>query len=162
MPFVKRQFGLNAELEIKKRGYFPKGGGEIVLTVTATDQFLNSFTLLERGAVKKIAGIAHLAGLPSTLGKEMVEGASRRLHSITTESGCVVDIRSKREQNRNTVGAGSGIVLWAELEGGGIISGSAVGRKGADAIRVGEDAAEELIQGLKAGGCVDEACFIPP
>lgn len=157
LPFVAKHFGIKAELGIKKRGYFPKGGGEIVLNVTATDECLSSFTLLERGQVKKIGGIAHLAGLPSTLGEEMVEGATRKLRAAGfTEDRYLVDIVSKREKNENTFGNGSGIVLWAELEGGGFIGGSAVGRKGIDAFKTGEEAAKSLLNGLDAGGCVDE------
>ncbi|KAJ7632301.1 RNA 3'-terminal phosphate cyclase domain-containing protein [Roridomyces roridus] len=154
LPFATRHFDLKVDLELRKRGYFPKGGGEVHVTVLPRATALKSVSLLERGTVSSIRGIAHVAGLPAHLGKTMAEGATRRL----AQSGYAdsVEIESTREKNDNTAGAGSGIVLWAELSGGGIIGASAVGKKGASANAVGEEAANELIKGLEAGGVVDE------
>ncbi|KAJ7090182.1 RNA 3'-terminal phosphate cyclase domain-containing protein [Mycena belliarum] len=162
LPFTARHFGLNFTLDVRKRGYFPKGGGEVHVTVFpgADGAKLKSASVMERGAVTRIGGTAHIAGLPAHLGRTMAGSAAKRLAECgfgpDASVPVPVEIESKREKNENTVGAGSGIVLWAELEGGGIIGGSAVGRKGADATTVGEEAANELIKGLEAGGCVDE------
>jgi RNA 3'-terminal phosphate cyclase (ATP) len=94
----------------------------------------------------------------------MVDGARQQLESWSTSNSdsqeIPIRIEYKRERNEDTTGAGSGIVLWAELEGGGIVGGSAVGRKGLDPAKVGEEAAMELTRGLDCGGCVDEVCHI--
>lgn len=180
LPFIQRHFGIeNISLDVKKRGYFPKGGGEVHLSVTpfwGAEQKLRSFNLLERGKVKWISGIAHYAGLPTAVGKGMVAGATQRLaeagfgtHAsdqtnvqkttfVTSSetSDVLVSILANREPNSLTKGAGSGIVLWAELEGGGMIGGDAVGTKGLSPEQVGRQAADELIKGLQEGGCVDE------
>jgi RNA 3'-terminal phosphate cyclase (ATP) len=156
LPFLKRHFGLGGEsilLDIRKRGYFPKGGGEVGIRVTPTYDKLRNVMLLERGGVKNICGISHYAKLPLAVGSEMVLGAKRRLAQAGLET---VNIDCQREPNSLSLGGGSGIVLWAELEGGGMIGGSAVGRKGIAPEKVGEEAAEELIRGLEGGGCVDE------
>ncbi|KAG6889791.1 hypothetical protein C0992_004209 [Termitomyces sp. T32_za158] len=164
LPFLRRHFGLppgSVEIEIRKRGYFPKGGGEVKVSVAPVER-LRAARVLERGRVKHIGGIAHFAGLPTSVGREMVLGARRTLEEVNGlnaagEEGKVdVDIWFKRERNEDTKGAGSGIVLWAELEGGGIIGGSAVGSKGLQPCKVGEEAAQELLRGLHADGCVDE------
>ncbi len=177
LPFVRKHFGIDATLEIKRRGYFPKGGGEVHVQVSPVADKIRAFTLVERGSVKTIKGVAHLADFlpgksdsrttrsPSHIGKGMVEGAKGYLAGNPDLDGVPVEIEVKRERNDNTVGAGSGIVLWAELEGGGIVGGDALGRKGLDAQAVGRLAAESLIRGLSAGGCVDEvgavSDFIP-
>ncbi|KAF8078184.1 RNA 3'-terminal phosphate cyclase domain-containing protein [Lyophyllum atratum] len=161
------QIDYTKHLEITKRGYFPKGGGEVRVTIAPFSEggertLLRAARVLERGRVRHVGGIAHFAGLPMSVGREMVLGARRRLGELkglnppSDEGDVGVDIEYKRERNEDTKGAGSGIVLWAELEGGGVIGGSAVGRKGADPHKVGEEAAEELLRGLQAGGCVDE------
>ncbi|KAJ6547184.1 RNA 3'-terminal phosphate cyclase domain-containing protein [Mycena capillaripes] len=162
LPFATRHFGLKVDVDVRRRGYFPKGGGEVHVTVSpgVDGAKLTAASVLERGAVTRIGGIAHLAGLPAHLGKTMADSAIARL----AESGfgpdaavpVPVEIESRREKNENTIGGGSGIVLWAELAGGGIIGGSAVGNKNKTAVAVGEEAANELIKGLEAGGCVDE------
>ncbi|KAF8919535.1 RNA 3'-terminal phosphate cyclase domain-containing protein [Mucidula mucida] len=156
-PFIRDHFGVSVNLDIKKRGYFPKGGGEVFVQVSPTSGTLNAIRLMDRGKVKAIRGIAHLAGLPGHIGPSMVEGAKEYLVAESSELKDVpIEIESKRERNDNTFGAGSGIVLWAELEGGGIIGGSALGKKGLEASAVGRAAAEELLRGLNADGCVDE------
>jgi len=121
--------------------------------------------------VRVVRGIAHVGGLPAHLGREMEEGARRWMGragygvpAIGSAPGgnpdlnasVPIEIEVKRERNEDVFGGGSGIVLWAELEGGGLIGGSAVGRKGVDAGSVGEEAAEDLMRGLEGGGCVDE------
>ncbi|KAJ3517799.1 hypothetical protein NLJ89_g287 [Agrocybe chaxingu] len=159
-------------LDIRKRGYFPKGGGEVTVTVTpfSDEQKLRSFSLMEQGKIKWIAGISHYAGLPAAVGNGMVAGAKRRLAAAGFVEGKIpgddvsfpahwkarhdilVSIEIRREPNSLTTGAGSGIVLWAELENGGMIGGSAVGTKGKDPEKVGEEAAEELIREFEEGG----------
>ncbi|KAJ6618248.1 RNA 3'-terminal phosphate cyclase domain-containing protein [Mycena sp. CBHHK59/15] len=147
LPFAARHFGVRADVVVRRRGYFPKGGGEVLVTVFpgADGARLRSASVMERGAVIRIGGIVHIAGLPAHLGKSMAEGAMQRLakSGFGPDASVPVEIENRREKNENTVGAGSGIVLWAELEG-------------AAAAAVGEEAAEELVKGLEAGGCVDE------
>ena len=178
LPFIRKHSGLeNCSLGIKKRGYFPKGGGEVELSVIPLSggQKLRSFSLMNPGRVKSIGGISHFAGLPYWVGDGIVGGAIRRLAKAGFIAGVEdhgpvdvspelskerrdvpVDIKCKREPSRLTTGAGSGIVLWAELEGGGFIGGSAVGRKGQAEASIGEEAVDELLKGLDHGGCVDE------
>ena len=142
----------------------------------AQGQKLKSFSLLERGKVKSIHGIAHYSKLPSSVGREMIDGAQRELRRAgygrraeqeqeqdpedelneEQEERVPVNIENCRESNDVAVAGGSGIVLWAELEGGGYIGGSAVGRKGLNPAAVGKEAANLLIKGLDNGGCVDE------
>lgn len=178
LPFLQRHFGLdnNVDIHIKKRGYFPKGGGEVDLLVTplSGERKLRSFSLLEPGKVKWIAGISHYAGLPKAVGDEMIQGAMSTLAKAGFLAGkfsqnvdvppelaaerreIPISIQNNREPNTLTRGAGSGIVLWAELDCGSLIGGSAVGTKASAPETVGEEAAAQLIKGIDAGGCVDE------
>lgn len=81
LPFIGRHFGIDkVSLDINKQGYYPKGGGQVTLSVipfSGPEQKLRSFSLLERGKVKWIAGRAHLAGLPKVIGDRMVAGAEQ-------------------------------------------------------------------------------------
>jgi len=68
----------------------------------------------------------------------------------------IIDISAVRERDGNAIGAGSGVLLWAETDGGCILAGTAIGQKRLEPRAVGELAARELIENLKHGGCVDE------
>jgi RNA 3'-terminal phosphate cyclase (ATP) len=155
-------------LDLKRRGYYPKGGGEVLVSVypLLQGEKLRPISLLNKGKIKGIRGIAHYAKLPSHIGRDMKYGAECALeeagyqihHDTQPEDGegVLVDILDDRESNDIAIAGGSGIVLWTELGGGGIIGGSAVGRKGLNAKGVGAEAAKELLRGLERGGCVDE------
>lgn len=174
VPFLKRHFGIDCGLEIslKKRGYYPRGGGELLVSIPSRIEPLKPIQLsTEQGRLIRIGGLSHVGRLPASLATEMAGGALKRLaeagfNSSTADSPAPnnsqqetvipIEIQIKRERNDDCLGAGSGIVLWAELEGGGMIGGSALGRKNVSPEQVGEAAADDLIEGLKEGGCVDE------
>ncbi|KAI5831142.1 RNA 3'-terminal phosphate cyclase [Schizophyllum commune Tattone D] len=156
LPFCRRAFGLDADLAIQRRGYYPKGGGRLEVTIRPVAGSLGPITLLERGKVQHVRGIAHVAGVPRSLAEQMAQGARNVLNGHPELAGIDIAIECTRERNDNTAGAGSGIVLWAELDGGGTLGGSAVGKKGASAASKGEEAARELLKALDNGGCVDE------
>ncbi|KAL1709944.1 RNA 3'-terminal phosphate cyclase domain-containing protein [Schizophyllum commune] len=156
LPLCRREFGLDADLTIQRRGYYPKGGGQLEIVVRPVVGPLKPVTLLERGKVQRIRGIAHVAGVPRSLAEQMAQGARGVLQTHPELAGIDIAIECTRERNDDTAGAGSGIVLWAELEGGGILGGSAVGKKGVSAASKGEEAARGLLKALNNGGCVDE------
>lgn len=164
--------GAMVEMKLEKRGYFPKGGGVVHVHIKPLPpgKTLRPINLRSRGRVISIRGIAHYAGLPTSIGTGMVRGALERLKAdkIVSDDGTriindstvdtyPVHIEHHREPRGTTTGAGSGIVLWAELEGGGFLGGNAVGRKGIDPMHIGAQAADELIKSLNNGGCIDEA-----
>ncbi|THG99269.1 hypothetical protein EW026_g3051 [Hermanssonia centrifuga] len=155
LPFLRRHFGLNPTLEVVKRGYYPKGGGEIRLTLSPIKGPLSPVLLTERGMVKSVCGKAYVAGLPRHLAEQMCSAAKSKLVSSGIDS-TVIDITAVREKNQDVVGSGSGVVLWAETENGCILGGSSIGLKGKDPETVGQEAADELIRNLNHGGCVDE------
>ncbi|KZV94073.1 RNA 3'-terminal phosphate cyclase [Exidia glandulosa HHB12029] len=159
LPFLKRHFGLDVDLNIARRGYFPKGGGELHVRVPAASPErgpIPSVTLLERGTVISVKGRAYVAGLPERLATEMHDAAVARLSASPHIPQDTIDITAVREEPKNAIGSGSGIVLWAETDTGCRFAGSALGSKGKAFADVAHEAADELLRNLDAGGCVDE------
>lgn len=68
----------------------------------------------------------------------------------------LIDISTVREEFKNAVGSGSGIILWAETDTGCVFAGSALGSKGKQFPAIANEAVEELVRNLNHGGCVDE------
>jgi RNA 3'-terminal phosphate cyclase (ATP) len=154
-PFLRRHFGLDFTLDIRRRGYFPRGGGQVLCSAHPIPGPLRAITLTNRGSVMCIEGMAHVGGLPARMARSMVEGARAQLVSGGLHKDDI-EITAIREANENVIGAGAGIVLWATTTGGCVIGGSSVSRKGVDPLEVGELAAKELLRNLEHGGCVDE------
>ena len=155
LPFINKHFGLEPALRVVRRGYFPKGGGEVHVSIPPVTEPLPSVTLTERGEIRRVYGRSYVAGLPKPLAETMCAAAI----NILVESGIKqnrIKIEALREKPADAVGSGSGIVLWAETYEGCVIGGSALGRKGMDASKVGQEAARELANNLAHGGCVDE------
>ncbi|OSX64634.1 hypothetical protein POSPLADRAFT_1136578 [Postia placenta MAD-698-R-SB12] len=155
LPFLRRHLALSPALHIAKRGFYPKGGGEVHVSVTPRTDPLPPVTLTERGPVTAVNGRAYVAGLPAHLAASMRDGAAAVLVAAGV-SAKVIHIETVREKPSEAVGSGSGIVLWVETQGGCILGGSAVGSKGKHPAAVGQEAAEELARNLRHGGCVDE------
>ncbi|KAF8502448.1 RNA 3'-terminal phosphate cyclase [Gautieria morchelliformis] len=156
LPFLRRHFHLQPTLDIQRRGYYPRGGGKVVLSIPHSPGPLPSFNLTFRGNITAIKGKAYVAGtLPSHIARKMADAARLRLVSCGVDHG-LIDIEVGRDNDNDATGSGSGIILWAETDGSCIIGGGAIGSKGTDAGKTGDDAAEELARNLKHGGCVDD------
>ena len=65
LPLLRRM-GARVELEVERVGFFPMGGGRIVLKVEPAP--LKPISLLERGAARGIEALALTAGLPEHVG----------------------------------------------------------------------------------------------
>jgi len=167
LPFLKSHWNIELDFKIRKRGYWPKGGGEVQVSIPSFIGPLQSVTLTERGKVTKIHGYSYAAGLPEHVAKSMSAAAQIYLSEHSSAQGyseSSITIRSQRESPAVAVASGSGIILWAETENGCVIGGSAMGMKGKDPGDVGREAAEQLVRNLAHGGCVDEylqvGCFL--
>ncbi|KAF9239599.1 RNA 3'-terminal phosphate cyclase domain-containing protein [Melanogaster broomeanus] len=148
LPFLSKHFHISPTLQINCRGYFPKGGGSVLCTVPSVPGPLPPLNLTERGGVSVIRGSARVGGLRLGIAQRMVSGAYRKLLESGIPSGNI-SISAVKERDDDVVGAGGGIMLWAETEG-------AVSTREKQPESVGEEAAEELVRNLSHGGCVDE------
>ena len=155
-PFISKYFELHPTVDIRTRGYYPRGGGEIFVSVPAIVGPIKPLELVDRGDVTQIYGRAYVAGsLPVHLINKMVDAAKAKLVEAGYSKSQIA-IEKVREPSDGAVGNGSGIFVWAETAGGCILSGGSIGERGRDAGEVGRAGAEELISNLAHNGCVDE------
>lgn len=151
-PIVER-FGVQFNCDLKMRGYYPKGGGEVVLKVNPVKE-LSPINLTERGNITKIYGRAFVAGvLPFKLAKDMSTAAVRTIRKEIKD--LYINIQSLQEKDK-ACGSGNGIIIIAESSTGCIFAGSSLGKKGVYADKVGIEAAEMLLKNIRQNGCVDE------
>ncbi|XP_018582217.1 RNA 3'-terminal phosphate cyclase [Scleropages formosus] len=151
-PIVEK-FGVHFDCDLKMRGYYPKGGGEVVVKVNPVKE-LSPVTMMERGNITKIYGRAFVAGvLPFKLAKDMLTAAVRTIRKEIKD--LYVNIQALQEKDK-ACGNGNGIIIIAESSTGCIFAGSSLGKKGVYADKVGVEAAEMLLRNIRHNGCVDE------
>lgn len=142
--------GIEASVDLARRGHFPKGGGEVRVTVAPT-KGLNPVRAVERGRVETIRGISHCTNLPSHVASRQATSAERVLRKAGYEN-----IRIVSEAGSNpTGGAGSGIAIWAETGTGFRVGADALGSRERRAEEVGEIAARKLLEELQSGMALD-------
>lgn len=152
-PLLEK-FGGTFDFDLIKRGYFPKGGGKVIVHVTPVRQ-LKAVELLQPGQVTSIYGWSYVAGtLPVHLSHTMANAATEKLTSIFRN----VKIERYKEAPNIAPDNGSGILVVAETSTGCIFGGSALGKRGETPEHTGYKAAEEILKPISEGACVDEHC----
>ncbi|MBN3317368.1 RTCA cyclase, partial [Atractosteus spatula] len=152
-PMVEK-FGVKFDCELKMRGYYPRGGGEVIVKTNPVKE-LSPASLTERGTITKIYGRAFVAGvLPHKLAKDMATAAVRQIRKEIKD--LYINIQAMQEKKEEAFGNGNGIIIFAESSTGCIFAGSALGKKGVYADKVGIEAAEMLLRNIRHNGCVDE------
>lgn len=147
LPWIRR-LGGQADLLSHRRGYYPRGGGEVEIAIQPTASW-SPVTLSEPGAVERVRGIAHVSNLSEDVPKRMKEAAIRRLHGISD-----IKIEERIVPSEDAVGLGGAVVLWAERERT-LLGADSLAERGKSAERVGEEAAERLEAEIHSGATVD-------
>jgi len=141
--------GANVEIDLERRGHYPRGGGKVRLTVHPLNS-LAPLNVTGRGEVRKIEGIAHAVKLPRHVAERIRSAALERLR----ESGLNASIELDWSPNSH-LGPGAGIALWAECKAGVSLGGDSLGKRGKPSEVVGREAAERLLKELRVGAAFD-------
>ncbi|XP_037090891.1 RNA 3'-terminal phosphate cyclase-like [Pollicipes pollicipes] len=87
-PLLQR-FGGDLHCDLKRRGYFPRGGGQVDISVTPVTQ-LRPVDMLESGKLVRVTGIAFAAGKPPRRNDcHKAETAVAELVSSVNAAACV-------------------------------------------------------------------------
>ena len=143
-----RRMGGHVEMEIRKRGYYPRGGGEVRVRVAPCEEF-RPLVVEPPGALRRVHGTAHASNLPEDIPKRMKQAAARRFVGIAETK--IDDAFLGPEA---AVGPGGALVLWTDHEQT-VLGASALAEKGVPAEMLGQAAAEELVSDLKAHASLD-------
>lgn len=133
------ELGANFSCELKARGYYPKGGGKIIIEIEPSKLTGKVFESLDC----EILGISHCQNLPE--------------HVATRQMDSVLDFLSKHGLKARIYvevlrgpSAGSGITIWCGYKGA-----SALGEKGKRAEEVGFEAAKIFYKEFVSPGVFD-------
>ncbi|HDN82822.1 MAG TPA: RNA 3'-terminal phosphate cyclase [Candidatus Altiarchaeales archaeon] len=154
LPLLKK-FGYKAEIEVEKRGYYPKGNGVVIAKFYPSE--MKEISLEDRGKIKELIGISHASIELSRRKVAERQAKTARLHlynnflnKFSEEIKSRIDI-----EYCTTDSIGSGISIFAICENS-ILGEDVLGEKGKRAETVGEECANGLIKTLESGASLDK------
>jgi RNA 3'-terminal phosphate cyclase (ATP) len=148
LPLLGRM-GVTAQLEVIRRGYYPRGGGQVHIRLAPCT--LRPIALEEPGALVAIEGHAHVANLPEHIATRMRDAALERLAVVP---GPAPRIGVEMLDWMQAMGRGGAIVVWARTEHS-VLGAGRVAELGVRAEALGAAAGEELVNDLTAGATAD-------
>ena len=149
LPTLKRM-GLNATLTVQKYGYYPKGMGEVTITVEPCKS-LKPLRLESFGKIKAIKGVSICTFLAE---RKVAERQAKAANDYLKEKGHAADIKIINDKS-NPLQKGSSLVLWAETDTNAILGADAIGELKKTSETVGREAAEKFHTEFSAKPTVD-------
>jgi RNA 3'-terminal phosphate cyclase (ATP) len=149
LPALK-QMGLETTITVHKYGYYPKGMGEVTMTVKPPAA-LQPIKLNNFGNLKRVKGISVCTFLAD---REVAERQAKAAGKYLSEKGYTIDIQVVNDQS-NPFQKGSSIALWAETDTGAMIGADTIGELKKTSEAVGREAAEKLYAELSVRPTVD-------
>jgi RNA 3'-terminal phosphate cyclase (ATP) len=143
LPAVRR-VGVIADVELRRWGWVPAGGGEIVARIEPGDH-LDGFVPAGESPTT-ISGLSAVSRLPSSIAERQRNRAEERLGSLG------IPLTIALEDDRSARGPGTLLFLSVPGRAGF----TALGRRGLPAERVADAAVDELLRWLRAGADVDD------
>jgi len=147
---VLHHMGLRATVDVKKYGYYPKGMGEVTVSVEPCKN-LKPICLERFGAFQKIRGVSVCTFLADRrVAARQADAAREYLNG----KGFETDIQVVNDTS-NPLQKGSSLTLWAETDTGVILGSDAIGELKKTSEAVGKEAAEKLLAEISVQPTVD-------
>lgn len=143
---VLEGLGARASVEVRKRGFFPKGGGEVVVRAEPAPS-LKPFAPTGPQPPPVVDGVVVNSGLKAEIADRTRRSILRTLRGIRVGELPV--------RHATSPSLGVSATLWCARRGGAL-GGSGVGRRGYAAIDLGHDTARPVADALRADVDVDE------
>ena len=149
LPILGRM-NLQAAINVRKYGYYPKGNGEVVTTIEPAEQ-LKAIELRDFGGIKTITGISVCTFLAE---RKVAERQADAAKSFLGQRGYEAKIQIVNDES-NPLQKGSSLLLLAETDTGALIGADAIGEITKSSEKVGEEAARKLHEEITAKPTVD-------
>jgi len=152
IPIISRM-GPRIDIRLIRRGHYPKGGGEVEVSVDPVDG-LDPIVMKEFGELVEVRGLSHCTGLPRHVAERQARAAEAVLRQAI-DSPISIDLEYGPQGPDAGMGPGSGITLFAKTSSGAILGADALGERGKPAEEVGREAASKLLKEISSRRPVD-------
>jgi RNA 3'-terminal phosphate cyclase (ATP) len=146
-------FGISVNVDRVKRGFFPKGCGEVAMSIEPV-KYLTPVNITERGQITNVTVSVYLCGtLPSSIGERCLHTAQNMVQRRFSETKVPVNTQIVRDEG--SFGNGWGLRITAETSLGCRLTSTGNGNPKTTPERLAGETAEQLIKDIDEGGCVD-------
>ena len=143
------RMGVDATLTVRRRGYYPRGGGEVEIAVAPGK--LRPLAVEQPGALHGLAGLAHVGNLPEHIAARMRSAALDRLGDVARRRA---EIATAVLGPDAAIGRCGAIVAWAHTEHT-VLGAGRVAELGVRAEALCEAVGEALAADLASGATLD-------
>jgi RNA 3'-terminal phosphate cyclase (ATP) len=148
LPLLKKM-GIQAELEIIRPGYVPKGKGIIEIEVEPVEK-LKPLNLIEQGKITSINGIALSSHLEE---KKVSQRMAQECRKTLSSQGYKVEI--KEIYDESSLQEGAALAIYADTSSGSVIGSDRAGRPGRRSESIGRYVAQNFMEDINTGATVD-------
>jgi len=148
LPLLKKM-GIQAELEIIRPGYVPKGKGIIEIEVEPIEK-LKPFNLIEQGKITSINGIALSSHLEE---KKVSQRMAQECRKTLNAQGYKAEI--EEIYDKSSLQEGAVLAIYADTSSGSIIGSDRAGRPGRRSESIGRYVAQNFMEDVNTGAAVD-------
>ena len=148
-----RLIGVKANLKLNRRGFYPRGGGEVEFS-TEPIRKLEPITLDKLGEISEVRGLAYSCRLPDHIANRMALSASEKLNAIGLKLIFEKEILHPLNP-KCSLDPGCGLIITVKHTYG-YLGVDRLGVIGKRAELIGSEAAEELINIIRGGYPVDK------
>jgi len=145
-PLLHR-LGLNISIDLKRFGWYPRGGGEIICQINPA-QKIESLNLMERGRLLKLSGLSTVSKLPLTIAQRQKREAEIILEKMKYQLETEIE-------DVPAIDKSSFFFLLACFENSPA-GFSSLGATGKRAEQVADEACKAFLEYVKTSGAVEE------
>ena len=149
LPLIKKM-GITVHPKLILRGYYPKGGGEAMITLNPCDK-LKPLQLSVEPEYNEIQGNISITNLPDHISTRIKHTVSK----IFLKNELLTDIDIEKS---TSLSPGVGVTLWSETKDT-ILGTTALGEKSISSEEVGQTVANALFQEIQSYSTLDVFAF---
>jgi RNA 3'-phosphate cyclase len=148
-PIIKK-IGVKLDVQLIKRGYYPKGGGEAIITIHPGSE-VKPIKLASETEFSKVKGIVNIGQLSKNISKRIKNSAIRALIRNELQP----DIK---DVEYPTLSAGTGITIWTDSRNV-ILGASILGERGLQSEEIGKNVVADLLEEINSQSNIDIYAF---
>ena len=149
LPIIKK-IGVKVDVNLIKRGYYPKGGGEAEITIFPGSN-LKTLRLDKETEFSKIKGIVNIGQLSSGISKRIKHSTIRSLLKNNLQADISVE-------ESKTLSPGTGITIWTDSKDI-ILGASVLGERGIPSEEIGKNVVNNLLFEINSNSTIDTNAF---